>query len=136
MDERREGVPLGAVVASTDGRTDKDYADLYPEDSSTIHDWSDDENSDHGDWAENGNIGDDDIEENNSKVSNEDYISQLISGSHNAYDYYGESDAETHLEDESIDAPDSGESQSSVNMSEVTEDERKENVQDSRHGDD
>ncbi|KAI4981191.1 hypothetical protein ZWY2020_021676 [Hordeum vulgare] len=60
----------------------------------------------------------------------------LISGSHNAYDYYGESDAETHLEDESVDAPDSGESQSSVNMSEVTEDERKENVQDSTHGDD
>ncbi|KAE8793184.1 Serine/threonine-protein kinase HT1 [Hordeum vulgare] len=36
MDERREGVPLGAVVASTDCRTDKDYADLYPEDGSTV----------------------------------------------------------------------------------------------------
>ncbi|KAI4987713.1 hypothetical protein ZWY2020_028471 [Hordeum vulgare] len=56
--------------------------------------------------------------------------SQLISGSHNAYDYYGESDVETDLEDEMVDAPISGESQSSVNMSEVTEDEGKENVQD------
>ncbi|XP_044974252.1 uncharacterized protein LOC123442296 [Hordeum vulgare subsp. vulgare] len=101
-----------------------------------IHDWSDDENSDHGDWAENGNVGDDDIEENNSEVSNEDYISQLISGSHNAYDYYGESDAETDLEDETVDAHDSEESQSSVNMSEVTEDEGKENVQASTHVDD
>ncbi|KAI4981218.1 hypothetical protein ZWY2020_021703 [Hordeum vulgare] len=91
-----------------------------------IHDWSHDENSDRGDWAENGYVGedvnmyvDDDIEENNSEVSNEDSISELISRSHNAYDYYGESNAETDLEDESVDAPDSGESQSSVNMSEV-----------------
>ena len=36
MNEHREVVPLGAVVASTDGRTDKDYADLYPEDGSTV----------------------------------------------------------------------------------------------------
>ncbi|KAE8794382.1 Far1 [Hordeum vulgare] len=90
----------------------------------------------HGDWAEKGNVRDDDIEENNSEVSNEDYISQLISGSHNAYDYYGESDVETDLEDETVDAPISGESQSSVNMSEVTEDEGKENVQDSTHAHD
>ena len=47
------------------------------------------------------------------------YIFQLISECHNAYDYYGESDAETGLNDESLDAPDSGESQSSVIMSEV-----------------
>ncbi|KAI4999133.1 hypothetical protein ZWY2020_059886 [Hordeum vulgare] len=80
---------------------------------------------------------DDDIEENNPEVSNEDYISQLISGSHNAYDYYGESYAETDLGDESVDVLNSGESQSSaVNMNEVTEDEGKENVQDSTHGDD
>ena len=38
---------------------------------------------------------------------------------HNAYDYYGESDAETGLDDESLAAPDYGESQSSVIMSEV-----------------
>ena len=44
---------------------------------------------------------------------------QLISECHNAYDYYGESDAETCLNDESLDAPDSGDSQSSVIMSEV-----------------
>ncbi|KAI4987023.1 hypothetical protein ZWY2020_019823 [Hordeum vulgare] len=85
-----------------------------------------DENSDRGDWEENGNIGedvnmdvDDDTEENNSEFSNEDYISQLILGSHNAHDYYGESDTETDLKDESVDAPDFGESQSSVNMSKV-----------------
>ncbi|KAE8798745.1 Serine/threonine-protein kinase HT1 [Hordeum vulgare] len=36
MDERGEVVPLGAVVASTDGWTDKDYADLSPEDGSTV----------------------------------------------------------------------------------------------------
>ena len=46
-------------------------------------------------------------------------IFQLISECHNAYDYYGESGAETGLNDESLDAPDSGESQSSVIMSEV-----------------
>ena len=36
MDERREMVPLGAVVALTDGRTGKDYADLSPEDGSAV----------------------------------------------------------------------------------------------------
>ncbi|KAE8788067.1 hypothetical protein D1007_37911 [Hordeum vulgare] len=36
MDERGEVVPLGAVVASTDGWTDKDYANLSPEDGSTM----------------------------------------------------------------------------------------------------
>ena len=46
-------------------------------------------------------------------------IFQLIFGCHNAYDYYGESDAETGLDDKSLDAPDSGELQSSVIMSEV-----------------
>ncbi|KAE8778577.1 Far1 [Hordeum vulgare] len=93
-----------------------------------------DENLDHGDWVDNGNVGedvnmdvDDDIEENNS---------ELISGSHNACDYYGESDTERDLEEESVDAPDYGESQSSVNMNEVTKDEGKENVQDSTHADD
>ena len=52
----------------------------------------------------------------------EDYISQvrkwkfllacklIFSECHNAYDYYGESDAETGLNDESLDAPDSGDS--------------------------
>jgi hypothetical protein len=46
---------------------------------------------------------------------------QLISRSYNAYDYYGESDAETCLDDESVDRPEyeSVESQSSVDMSEV-----------------
>jgi len=47
------------------------------------------------------------------------YIFQLISECHNAYDYHGESDAETGLDVESLDAPDSGESLSSVIMSEV-----------------
>ena len=47
------------------------------------------------------------------------YIFQLISECHNAYDYYGESDAETGPDDESLATPDSGESQSSVIMSEV-----------------
>ena len=47
------------------------------------------------------------------------YIFQLISECHNAYDYYGESDAETCLNDESLDAPGSGESESLVIMSEV-----------------
>ena len=46
-------------------------------------------------------------------------IFQLISECHNAYDYYGEFDAETGLNDESLDAPASGESESSVIMSEV-----------------
>ena len=46
-------------------------------------------------------------------------IIQLIFECHNAYDYYGDSDAETCLNDESLDAPDSGKSQSSVIMSEV-----------------
>ncbi|KAE8801686.1 Serine/threonine-protein kinase HT1 [Hordeum vulgare] len=36
MDEPGEVVPLGAMVASTDGWTDKDYADLSPEDGSTV----------------------------------------------------------------------------------------------------
>nr|XP_045090201.1 nucleolar transcription factor 1-A-like [Aegilops tauschii subsp. strangulata] len=92
-----------------------------------IEDWSDDENSDRGDSSENGNALEDlnennehdDGEENNSEISNEDYISQLISECHNAYDYYGESDAETGLDIESLAASDSGESQSSVIMSEV-----------------
>ena len=47
------------------------------------------------------------------------YIFQLISECHNAYDYDGESDAETGLDVESLAASDSGESQSSVIMSEV-----------------
>ena len=47
------------------------------------------------------------------------YIFQLISECHNAYDYYGESDTETGLNDELLDAPGSGESESSVFMSEV-----------------
>ena len=47
------------------------------------------------------------------------HANRISSGCHNAYDYYGESDAETCLNDESLDAPDSGESQSSVIMSEV-----------------
>ena len=46
-------------------------------------------------------------------------IFQLISECHNAYDYYGESDAEICLNDESLHAPDSGDGQSSVIMSEV-----------------
>ena len=46
-------------------------------------------------------------------------IFQLISECHNAYDYYGEADTETGLDVESLAAPDSGESQSSVIMSEV-----------------
>ena len=46
-------------------------------------------------------------------------IFQFISECHNVYDYYGESDAEAGLNDESLDAPDSGESESSVIMSEV-----------------
>ncbi|KAE8781013.1 Serine/threonine-protein kinase HT1 [Hordeum vulgare] len=36
MDERREVTPLGAVVASTDGRTGMDDADFSPEDGSTV----------------------------------------------------------------------------------------------------
>ncbi|KAE8782514.1 Far1 [Hordeum vulgare] len=91
-----------------------------------IDDWSDDENSDRADWSKNGNEGgdvnmdvDNDSDENNSKVWNEYYISQLISRYHNAYDYYGESDTETGLENKSVDAPDFRESRSSVNMSEV-----------------
>ncbi|KAE8816766.1 Serine/threonine-protein kinase HT1 [Hordeum vulgare] len=36
MDKSREVMPLGVVVASTDGRTDKDYADLSPADGSTV----------------------------------------------------------------------------------------------------
>ncbi|KAE8798238.1 Far1 [Hordeum vulgare] len=105
----------------TDIMVDMEFGELLKD---WIHDWSDDENSDSGDWAENRNVGedvnmdvDDDIEENNSEVSNENYISQ------------------TDLEDELVDAPDSGESHSLVNMSEVTEDEGKENVQDSTHAD-
>ena len=43
----------------------------------------------------------------------------FISECHNAYDYYGESDAGTGLNDESSNAPDSGDSQSLVTMSEV-----------------
>ena len=35
-DERGAVVPLGAVVASTDGRTGKDDADLSPEDGSVV----------------------------------------------------------------------------------------------------
>ncbi|KAI4967206.1 hypothetical protein ZWY2020_029502 [Hordeum vulgare] len=91
-----------------------------------IDDWSVDENSNRGDCSENRNKGkdvnmdmDDDSDKNNSEVCNEDYISELLSGSHNAYDYYGESDAETGVRDESVDTPDSGKSHSLVNMSEV-----------------
>ena len=47
------------------------------------------------------------------------YIFELISECHNAYDYYGESDAETGLNDESLHAPDPGDGQTAVNMSEV-----------------
>ena len=46
-------------------------------------------------------------------------IFQFIFECHDAYDYYGESDAETGLDVESLAASDSGESQSSVIMSEV-----------------
>ena len=46
-------------------------------------------------------------------------IFQFISECHNAYDYYGEYDAETGLNDKSLDAPGSGESELSVIMSEV-----------------
>ncbi|KAE8805235.1 Far1 [Hordeum vulgare] len=63
--------------------------------------------------------GDDDSDQNNSEVCNVDYISQLLSRSHNAYNCYGQSDAETGIGDESVDAPDSGESQSSVNLSDA-----------------
>ena len=36
IDERRAVESLGAVVASTDGRTGKDDADLSPEDGSAV----------------------------------------------------------------------------------------------------
>ncbi|XP_073357040.1 uncharacterized protein [Aegilops tauschii subsp. strangulata] len=116
----------------TDMMYDMEFGELMKD---WIEDWSDDENSDRGDRSENGNVLEDlnmdehddgqennehdDGEENNSEISNEDYISQLISECHNAYDYYGESDAETCLDVESLAASDSGESQSSVIMSEV-----------------
>nr|XP_045089503.1 protein FAR1-RELATED SEQUENCE 11-like [Aegilops tauschii subsp. strangulata] len=125
----------------TDMMYDMEFGELMKD---WIEDWSDDENSDRGDRSENGNVLEDlnennehdDGEENNSEISNEDYISQLISECHNAYDYYGESDAETGLDVESLAAPDSGESQSSVIMSEVTEVEGKKNVQDTASADD
>ena len=47
------------------------------------------------------------------------WIVQLIAGSYNAYDYYGESDTETGLDDYYVDRPEYEESQSSLNMSEV-----------------
>ncbi|KAM3207687.1 hypothetical protein ACQJBY_062756 [Aegilops geniculata] len=108
----------------TDMMYDMEFGELMKD---WIEDWLDDENSDRGDRSENGNVLEDlnennehdDGEENNSEISNEDYISQLISECHNAYDYYSESDAETGLDVESLAAPDSGESQSSVIMSEV-----------------
>ncbi|XP_073357889.1 uncharacterized protein [Aegilops tauschii subsp. strangulata] len=107
----------------TDMMYDMEFGELMKD---WIEDWSDDENSDRGDRSENGNVLEDlnennehdDGEENNSEISNEDYISQLISECHNAYDYYDESDAETGLDVESLAASDSGESQSSVIMSE------------------
>ncbi|XP_073362439.1 protein FAR1-RELATED SEQUENCE 11-like [Aegilops tauschii subsp. strangulata] len=124
----------------TDIMVDMEFGELMKD---WIEDWSDDENSDHEDRSENGNEWDDlnideldDDQENNSELSNEDYISQFISECHNAYDYYGESDAETCLNDESLDAPDSGESQSSVIMSEVTQDDGAKNVQDTASADD
>ncbi|XP_073356524.1 protein FAR1-RELATED SEQUENCE 5-like isoform X3 [Aegilops tauschii subsp. strangulata] len=125
----------------TDMMYDMEFGELMKD---WIEDWSDDENSDRGDRSENGNVLEDlnennehdDGEENNSEISNEDYISQLISECHNAYDYYGESDAETGLDVESLAAPDSGESQSSVIMSEVIEVEGKKNVQDTASADD
>jgi hypothetical protein len=46
-------------------------------------------------------------------------IFQLISEAHNAYDYYGESDAEADFDDFSENALESKESQSSVEMSGV-----------------
>nr|XP_040251963.1 protein FAR1-RELATED SEQUENCE 5-like [Aegilops tauschii subsp. strangulata] len=133
----------------TDMMYDMEFGELMKD---WIEDWSDDENSDRGDRSENGNVLEDlnmdehdngqennehdDGEENNSEISNEDYISQLISECHNAYDYDGESDAETGLDVESLAASDSGESQSSVIMSEVTEVEGKKNVQDIASADD
>lgn len=38
MDERRAVVPLGAVVPSMDGWTDKDDANLSPEDGTRLDD--------------------------------------------------------------------------------------------------
>nr|XP_020182161.1 protein FAR1-RELATED SEQUENCE 5-like [Aegilops tauschii subsp. strangulata] len=85
----------------TDIMVDMEFGELMKD---CIEDWSDDENSDREDRSENGNEWDD---------------LNFISECHNAYDYYGESDAETVLNDESLDAPDSGESQSSIIMSEI-----------------
>ncbi|XP_037409313.1 uncharacterized protein LOC119271684 [Triticum dicoccoides] len=124
----------------TDIMVDMEFGELMKD---WIEDWSDDENLDREDRSENGNEWDDlnideldDDQENNSELSNEDYISQFISECHNAYDYYGESDAETGLNDESLDAPDSGESESSVIMSEVTQDDGAKNMQDTASADD
>ncbi|KAM3253726.1 hypothetical protein ACQJBY_047677 [Aegilops geniculata] len=124
----------------TDIMVDMEFGELMKD---WIEDWSDDENSDREDRSENGNEWDDlnmdeldDDQENNSELSNEDYISQFISECHSAYDYYGESDAETGLNDESLDAPGSGESESSVIMSEVTQDDGAKNVQDTASADD
>nr|ACK44495.1 Far1 [Triticum aestivum] len=124
----------------TDIMVDMEFGELMKD---WIEDWSDDENSDREDRSENGNEWDDlnidefdDDQENNSELSNEDYISQFIFECHNAYDYYGESDAETGLNDESLDAPGSGESESSVIMSEVTQDDGAKNVQDIASADD
>ncbi|XP_040256707.1 protein FAR1-RELATED SEQUENCE 5-like [Aegilops tauschii subsp. strangulata] len=102
----------------TDIMVDMEFGELM---KNWIEDWSDDENSDCEDRSENGNEWDD---------------LNFISECHNAYDYYGESDAETGLNDESLDAPDSGESQSSVIMSEVTQDDGAKNVQDIASADD
>ncbi|XP_037462060.1 protein FAR1-RELATED SEQUENCE 11-like [Triticum dicoccoides] len=124
----------------TDIMIDMEFGELMKD---WIEDWSDDENSDREDRSENGNEWDDlnideldDDQENNSELLNEDYISQFISKCHNAYDYYGESNAETCLNNESLDAPGSGESESSVIMSEVTQDDGAKNVQDTASADD
>nr|XP_040246042.1 protein FAR1-RELATED SEQUENCE 5-like [Aegilops tauschii subsp. strangulata] len=102
----------------TDIMVDMEFGELVKD---WIEDWLDDENSDREDRLENGNEWDD---------------LNFISECHNAYDYYGESDAETGLNDESLDAPDFGESRSSVIMSEVTQDDGAKNVQDTASADD
>uniref|UniRef100_A0A8R7JWU0 Beta-carotene isomerase D27-like C-terminal domain-containing protein n=1 Tax=Triticum urartu TaxID=4572 RepID=A0A8R7JWU0_TRIUA len=124
----------------TDIMVDMEFGELMKD---WIEDWSDDENSDREDRSENGNEWDDlnideldNDQENNSELSNEDYISQFIFECHNAYDYYGESDTETGLNDESLDAPGSGQSESSVIMIEVIQDDGAKNVQDTASADD
>ncbi|XP_073367556.1 protein FAR1-RELATED SEQUENCE 5-like [Aegilops tauschii subsp. strangulata] len=80
----------------TDIMVDMEFGELMKD---WIEDWSDDENSDREDRSENGNEWDDlnideldDDQENNSKLSNEDYISQIMEmtfTSHDAaYNFY------------------------------------------------